>query len=49
MNSLDLRNDAALETALRTLRDRETYTNILQRQSPPDPRAEQLAQEKRSE
>lgn len=49
MNSLYLRNDAALETALRTLRDRETYTNILQRQSPPDPRAEQLAQEKRSE
>lgn len=43
MNSLYLRGDEAVETALRTLRDKATYESILQRQSPPDPRAKQGA------
>lgn len=42
MNSLYLRHDEAVETALRTLRDKETYEAILTRQSPPDPRAKQV-------
>lgn len=42
MNALYLRNDKAVETALRTLHDPAAYATILQRQSPPDPRAKQV-------
>lgn len=45
MNALYLRDDEAVETALRTLRDRQTYETILQHQNPPDPRAKQVVKQ----